>query len=405
MNIEIILKENKKILENAKKIKFERDSLSLLLENIKNNQSTLISGIRQIGKTTIMKQALAKVGEKATYFTISSSDDIEEIENIINKLDYDYNRKIIMIDEVQNITNWHSWIIDIYNKHSSITFIVTGSASIVASKTTGSIRFREIHLSPLSLKEYVGLNNEELRGTELLNKYMGKNAITGMSNDSSASLSYAKRQYFDTYVFSDIQKHSSKINISELSKLLNLLAKNTSGELLKKDLIKNIWKEYDIKYVRKLDLYLNVLIEYNVITVLKRKNLEGSWIRNHKYYINPHLFLLLNESTFDALPNEFRGYVIEGLLLEQIFNQANVHYIKQKSNSRLYANQEVDFVIDNKWIEVKSTDNDKSIIKQLNKLFLEYNKPNLKKSIISFSRSNEIKKVKNINIVDLLMKR
>ncbi|MCZ7612737.1 MAG: AAA family ATPase [Ignavibacteriaceae bacterium] len=102
-----------------------------------HKNALVITGMRQVGKTTIMKQLFEKVSGPKLWFDFENPLDLLHFENINYDGIYetlkqeagsDKDRLYVFIDEIQNfpdITKIIKYLIDKYN----VKFIVTGSSN------------------------------------------------------------------------------------------------------------------------------------------------------------------------------------------------------------------------------------------------------------------------------------
>ncbi len=123
-----------------------------LIEFIKKDLTKkiiLISGPRQSGKTTLSKL----VTDNYQYLNY----DLEEHRIIIEKKEWDRNKKTIIFDELHKMPKWKNWLKGIYDVYGvNPQIIVTGSAKLDTFRKVGDSlagRYYLYHLFPLDLKE------------------------------------------------------------------------------------------------------------------------------------------------------------------------------------------------------------------------------------------------------------
>ena len=403
MKLEQILLQNESIIASKREY-ITREVLSDINDKINDDKSIILTGLRQVGKTTILHQ-LRKSNDNSVYMTIRDKDSKEELENIINALFYRYDKKLFLIDEIQNVNDWGNWIIDIYNQFPEATFVISGSASISTRNTTGSARFRDVQVLPFSIDEYrefSKLKNVFIDEDSIFEKWAGKNAIPSFSNEKINNKD-VKETYFNSYVYRDILKYEGNIDLNIVTSIIDKMSSNSSGEFNLSEIAESILGD-KTSYSRSLiKSYFDLLERYNLIKALDRKNIEGSTMRTKKYYFNPHVYLIINECKFEELPNEKRGYFLESLVVFYCFKFESKHFIKQTNNSSKYPKQEVDLVVGKNWYEIKATDTVQKATKQLNKMFKEFNSQDVKtKSIVYLGPDLLTKSYDFINIKTLM---
>ena len=146
---------------------FQREILKELLEHLEKRQVTVITGLRRVGKTTVLKQLLEAIPSKnKAYFDLErasnrhifNSDNDKEIEQSLNAAGIDLStRAYIALDEIQLVPNITSVIKFLYDSYN-IKFIVTGSSSFyIKNHFTESLagRKRIFEMQPLSFAEFL----------------------------------------------------------------------------------------------------------------------------------------------------------------------------------------------------------------------------------------------------------
>lgn len=140
----------------------EREQLSELIKASNLPHAVIISGLRRVGKSTLLAQLAHHLGEDLFYY-INFEDDrflnfkAEEATYLYQSLVEVFGeRKIFVIDEIQNIYGWEHFVrrfMDMGNK-----FYITGSNASLLSRELGSKltgRYIPIELFPFSFSEYL----------------------------------------------------------------------------------------------------------------------------------------------------------------------------------------------------------------------------------------------------------
>ncbi len=137
-------------------------------QNIEHKNALVITGMRQVGKTTLMKQLFDAVQDrKKVWFDFDNPLDQKVFENEDYKFIFKRllemakaqadDRLLVCIDEIQNypeVTRVMKYLID----HYGVKFIVTGSSNYYLKNLfPESLSGRKFlyHLSPLSFREYL----------------------------------------------------------------------------------------------------------------------------------------------------------------------------------------------------------------------------------------------------------
>ena len=109
----------------------------------------LLSGPRQVGKTTLSRQLI----EPFVYLNFDSGPDRE----MIRKLEWDRRARLVIFDELHKMKNWKSWLKGVYDTEGvPPALLVTGSARLDLFRKGGDSmagRFFSYRLHPISVRE------------------------------------------------------------------------------------------------------------------------------------------------------------------------------------------------------------------------------------------------------------
>ncbi|MEW6103242.1 MAG: ATP-binding protein [bacterium] len=159
---EIIL-EQQEVIKN-KEIGIERQDLSKIKEYIPLLHTILISGMRRVGKSTLLAQIIDRFYKGNIYYLNF------EDERLINFEPEDFNhlyesfvelfgkQKAFFLDEVQNVKGWEMFVRRM--SEAGFKFFITGSNASLLSKEIGTKltgRYLTCELYPFSFKEFLKL--------------------------------------------------------------------------------------------------------------------------------------------------------------------------------------------------------------------------------------------------------
>ena len=135
----------------------------------------VLSGMRRVGKTTILYQIIDHLIDKGVnprnilYATFDNPIlKLVNVENVLSIYEAMYpitGTRYILFDEVQYTDNWELWMKVIYDSRKDIRLIATGSASPVLEKgsaDSGTGRWSVLKLPTMSFYEYCKLLDIEL---------------------------------------------------------------------------------------------------------------------------------------------------------------------------------------------------------------------------------------------------
>ena len=144
----------------------KRTILKDILNHLKAKEITLISGARQVGKTTLMKEVkriLDNRGKKTLYLNLDIDSDFvhfQSQERLLQKIQLELGNKegVIFIDEIQRKENAGLFLKGLYDRNDEYKFVVSGSGSMelkekIHESLTG--RKREFQLSTITFREFV----------------------------------------------------------------------------------------------------------------------------------------------------------------------------------------------------------------------------------------------------------
>lgn len=186
----------------------KRDVFPLLWEKICNNDLvTAVTGLRRIGKTTIIKQAINDLLNSGTdrskllYFSFEESILVKDSGLLEKVIEYQLKNKpdgklYFFLDEIQYVDYWNAIIKKYADAYPRLKFVVTGSSSLfVKTKAKESLagRILEIVMRPLAFGEYLRL----VKGIKL------PEATTLNVDGLSAYEKELKENFYDYLVFGE----------------------------------------------------------------------------------------------------------------------------------------------------------------------------------------------------------
>jgi hypothetical protein len=196
-----------------------------------------ISGPRQSGKTTMVKELLTK--GRNLYLNWDNSDH----RKIIMKKDWDQNDKIICFDEIHKFSRWKNLVKGIYDTQNELhKFIITGSARLdIYKKGQDSMlgRFFSWRLHPLCLSELK--HTFKITDKEMITRMLSLGAFPEpfFSND----LQFSKRWRLEkqNLVFrQDIQELENIRDISLLEFFFQALKERVGSEVALSNIARDI---------------------------------------------------------------------------------------------------------------------------------------------------------------------
>lgn len=253
-----------------------------LMKYLDHKNALIITGMRQVGKTTLMKQLFDQIDAPKLWYDFENPLDLLHFENINYDAIYEIlkneagsgdKRLFVFIDEIQNfpeVTKIIKYLIDKYN----VKFIVTGSSNYYLKnlfpESLSGRKFLFV-LQPLSFSEYLYFNDKI--------KFNEHNKELKLK--SSYSLLEYKKYEADYQIYLEYGGFPEVVTTSD-SSTKKLILKNIFASFFEKD----IRVLSDIKDIREMrDLILTLVPRTgNILDVTKLSNeLEINRVKIYGY--------------------------------------------------------------------------------------------------------------------------
>lgn len=353
-----------------------------LLLHLNAPEVTLLTGSRQVGKTTLMRQLQDKLqsqGKVFFHFNLEFENYLNAFnENPLHLFDFVPKQKgqkiVVFIDEIQYLKNPSNFLKLLYDEHkSAIKLVVTGSSAFyIDEKFKDSLagRKRLFHIKPISFAEFVlykkgklyfdyllkGLNPKNnipllvaAEIEELFDEYLifGGYPAVVKTNDVREKIDILT-EISTSYVQKDLYDNGVRKS-SEFRKLMEIMASQCCGQLNVNDLCKMVKTT-----IPTLNHYLHLLEKSFHITLLKPfyNNYSKELVKMPKLFFQDNGFrnaLLNNFDRLNARPD--KGTLLENQAFQQLLKHYNDYDVKYW---RTTEQNEVDFILkDKKALEIK----------------------------------------------------
>lgn len=223
----------------------ERSKLAEIQSAADAPHAVIISGLRRVGKSTLLAQAAHCLGQSVFYY-INFEDDrflgfrVEDADDLYQMLVEIFgDRKIFFIDEVQNIPGWEHFVRRFMDL--GMKFYITGSNASLLSRELGTRltgRYLPIELFPFSFHEMLQFRGEPIpdvqRMTTIeragLQRAMNTYLLSGGIPDA---LKYPElpllRTLYDDVLYRDIAARHRIDAVAALKELAFYLLSNPAG--------------------------------------------------------------------------------------------------------------------------------------------------------------------------------
>ena len=227
---------------------YKRHFFNKIEEFKEYRQIVILSGLRRVGKTTLLYQMIQKLiqkkeSKKIFYFSFDKEvkDLIELLEACkeLTAIDYKKEKVSVFFDEITKFQNWASELKLIYDSHPNIKFYISSSSSINleedAIKNLAG-RYFLINILPLSFKEFLELTNKKnfIENRALYEKEIKKEFYNYLLRSFPETINwdnpliikdYLKTTILDKIIKSDLPEKFKNMNKELIYKLIDLFYK------------------------------------------------------------------------------------------------------------------------------------------------------------------------------------
>lgn len=312
-----------------------------------NKKIILITGPRQVGKTTFSK-ALVQDCEYLNYDNVIDR-------KKIHKSDLNFDNTNYIFDEIHKMKNWKRWLKGHYDARKKQNIIlVTGSAKIETYRKMGDSlagRYYQYRLFPFDVKEVV--KNSKIKPKVAIDHLLELSGfpepfLSGSKND------YKKWQktHLDIILKQDLLESESVQHIKSVELLIELMTERVASPISYNSLREDLGTD-DKSIKRWCDLLEDIYVIFKIQPYFSRS--QSAIKKAPKYYF------------FDIPRVVDAGARFENLIAISLYKEINyrndsmgenysLHYMRNKNH------KEVDFVICNNkkpvaMIEAKLSDN------------------------------------------------
>lgn len=266
----------------------ERELQQKLEKRIDYKKAIIIFGPRQVGKTTLTKAIATNLGEDFEYFngdnsvtkTLWKTDNIEGL-----KLSFG-EKKLVILDEAQNIAEVGLICKQLIDAKLGIQFIITGSSSLdIANQTQEPLTGRkwEYHLYPVSSAELM-----KYQGIPTFLNFLPQYLIYGMYPEVVTNLTDAKEvltNITSSYLYKDVLALVGLKRPQLLEKILKALALQVGSEVSLNEIATLV--SADVKTVDNYIFLLEqVFVVFRLGTISRNERNEISTKKKIFFYDN-----------------------------------------------------------------------------------------------------------------------
>jgi len=284
--------------------------------NVAPDLIKIVTGVRRCGKSTILKMYQDKLREKGVKEEQILAIDLEDFSNkplldgaalhefVINSISKE-NQNYVFLDEIQLVSEYGE-VINSLRMKPNIDLYVTGSnTSLLSSKLPKILggRYIQIHMFPLSFKEYVSaFPSDDTANTDIIFKHylesssFPESLIYWKNEEYSYWDKQGVREYlshiFESIIMRDVMQRDDIKELPQLTRVINFLFSNIGSETSINNMFGIINNEFKLKpndkklYAPILEKYLTALLDCFIFYKAEKQYISGKELlrTNAKYY-------------------------------------------------------------------------------------------------------------------------
>jgi hypothetical protein len=277
---------------------------------MKNRQILLITGLRRVGKTTLMYQLIQDLldkkvkAEKIVYF--SFDEEIADFDDLIQT----YEEKVLLkkirdekiyifLDEIQKCRDWQNKIKISYDLYPNVKFIISGSASVqISRKAKESLagRIFDFLLEPLTFREFLDWKNIKIdeKKIELFQReamplfydYLRKGGFPEIADeeDDEKIRNYVKNTVIERIIYRDLPEEFGIKDYELLKTLIEMIAREPgmiiNYDALSRNLHRNKKTIMDYFFYLEYSMLIKILANYRKGFLVSSRKLKKAYIAN-----------------------------------------------------------------------------------------------------------------------------
>lgn len=336
---QILVEQRDAILQRP--LGIERAVLKSIGKKVKLPHVVVLTGLRRSGKSTLLRQLMKKHYKEQDFYYLSFED-----ERLFNFKAEDFNiiyetlvelfgeKKTFFIDEIQNITNFESFVRRFYD--AGFKFFITGSSAKLLSKEIGTKltgRHVDIVVKPFSFEEFLISKNFKLdeqavfktnTRAELKKHFADFLVGGGMPEYVQYRDPEILTRVYEDIVIKDIVARYKVDNAEQLKELYQYLITTVSQRFSYNSLKKFI----KINSANTIKKYIDYLEETYFASRVNKfdYSLKKQIVNDKKLYVVDNGFL----SKISLKFTKDNGWLLENLVFTELKNTGDVFYYSEK---------------------------------------------------------------------------
>ncbi len=382
----------------------------------------IITGMRRCGKSTLLqlfKDELIDTGVKKDNIIFMNFESMKnkEYTNSVELYNYLSNHiktdevTYIMLDEIQNVSNWEETINSLKVDYvENVDIYITGSNAYLLSSELSTLlsgRYVEIKMLPLSFKEFLDFYKQYYPKNNLSTEdkfqeylYYGSSPLFFKYEKSDNYFKDVLEGIYNTILIKDVVQRNNIKNTVLLENLIHFLLDNIGNIISSKVIVKYLKSEYIKTTPTTILEYLKALNNAYLLYAVRRYDIKGK--RYLKTLEKEYVVDIGLRNAILGSRNVDMGHVLENIVyFELLYKGYNVTI----GNNKDY---EIDFIAvdhnDKKYYQVTQSISDEKTLEQECKA-LESITDNYDKIILSMDKTFVLDRngIKFQNIIDFLL--
>ena len=319
----------------------------------------VVTGIRRCGKSTLFElfidylkdndvdsSHIIKINLEDVRFH-DILDDYVKLYNEVMNLVTDNQKYYVFLDEVQKVKDFQKACDGLYIQ-KNIDLYITGSNSDLLSGELATLlsgRYIEIKMLPLSFKEFLTTQNDQLNLERLYQKYISFGSLPYVTNfDNIEEVDKYIKGIYDSIILNDVVARKKFPDLLMLKSVVNFLLDNIGNITSTNKIADTMTSNGRNISVHTVESYIDALLEAFIFYRVSRYDTKGKQYlkTGDKYYVvDPGIrYILLGRKQGD------RGHILENVVYLELLRRGYEVYIGKVDDL------EVDFVaINSKGIE------------------------------------------------------
>ncbi|MBM5798607.1 MAG: ATP-binding protein, partial [Cyanobacteria bacterium K_Offshore_0m_m2_072] len=242
-------------------------------------KAVVLTGARQVGKTTLARQLIGQVSS-ASYLNW----DVPADRAVLLRQSWDPRAALVVLDEIHKMPAWKPWLKGVIDaKPAEQALLVTGSARMDTVRQSGESlagRYLHLHLDPISVREWCTQTGADPERA-LLHLIERGGFPEPVLADSADEARRWRRQYATDLIREDVLEFSRLQEINAMRVFVELLRERVGSPLSLASMARDL-----VVSPTTLKRYLQILQALHVVIVVQpwHRNIARSLLQAPKVY-------------------------------------------------------------------------------------------------------------------------